>query len=522
MNGKDLLVGMSFINGKYIEEAEKGVMAAKEQQPAGKKLNKTLLIAAVIALMALLVGCTVAYVMGLQDMKFGEHSFVSHNSEEEGLAETQTVNLLSLQGYTGSAPVLAMQEWYAFLESYDPDGTLSAANDNNASNIPSPYWDSYSCYTWEMVDKLDEIMEKYDLNLLHEEVPLQYYETPIVLEALKIPGFFREGDSVTIDYGSGYFYQEGTFSVDLWMTLSGDNSLNGYSNLISLRYTLMDYFDPAYFSVGNVESYEQWNYRTADGTEVLLALGDGWARIIAELDEAFYHIGLEANYKASSGETVSLTKDDLEELANLFDYTIRPQAADMGEVENLLLEADANHAAELAAANEKKYNSGYAFYAEYMVQFYEEKWPDIAQQLNYALYDINGDGVEEMIVFTGKTIKIIQAILSMKDGESYKYFDASMLPAMPVVYICEGNVIEIYDYSTGSHYYFNAGEDGASFAVGLYKNRDNTWGRFSDIPNPDPAQRNPENITEEEANEIINSYVRIELDTKPLSEFKMK
>lgn len=72
MNGKNLLIGLSYIDQKYIEESEQDIPAKKAITPARNQrtaqskclsTKKIWLIAAVIALTLLLVGCAVAYAM---------------------------------------------------------------------------------------------------------------------------------------------------------------------------------------------------------------------------------------------------------------------------------------------------------------------------------------------------------------------------------------------------------------------------------------------------------------------------
>ena len=57
MNGKELFLGLSYINRKYIDEAENDTISSTHDR---KIFRKPLLIAAVIALTLLLVGCAVA------------------------------------------------------------------------------------------------------------------------------------------------------------------------------------------------------------------------------------------------------------------------------------------------------------------------------------------------------------------------------------------------------------------------------------------------------------------------------
>ena len=72
MNGKNLLIGLSYIDRKYIEESEQASLAKKAITPAGNQqkaqskplsTKKIWLIAALIVLTMLLVGCAVAYTM---------------------------------------------------------------------------------------------------------------------------------------------------------------------------------------------------------------------------------------------------------------------------------------------------------------------------------------------------------------------------------------------------------------------------------------------------------------------------
>ena len=65
MKAIDLLETMGSIRDRYILEA---------QEPEKRRLSptRTLLIAAIISLLLLLVGCAVVYVLQLQDMKLSE------------------------------------------------------------------------------------------------------------------------------------------------------------------------------------------------------------------------------------------------------------------------------------------------------------------------------------------------------------------------------------------------------------------------------------------------------------------
>ena len=91
MNGKNLLIGLSYIDRKYIEESEQDIPVKKAITPArnqhkaqSKRLStrKAWLIAAVIALMLLLVGCAVAYANGWFQQIFSARSETPLSSEQ--------------------------------------------------------------------------------------------------------------------------------------------------------------------------------------------------------------------------------------------------------------------------------------------------------------------------------------------------------------------------------------------------------------------------------------------------------
>ena len=99
MNANQLLDSIEDAKGKYIWEAQQhrcGEIPPKKRLT----LRKTLLIAAVIALMMLLVGCAVVYVFHLQDLKIGEFSFTEqehYGANWEKIEATElTRDMLSL------------------------------------------------------------------------------------------------------------------------------------------------------------------------------------------------------------------------------------------------------------------------------------------------------------------------------------------------------------------------------------------------------------------------------------------
>lgn len=460
------------------------------------------LIAAVITLMLLLVGCAVVYVLSLQGLVIGEYAPITQSTNMEG---PDTISLISLQNINQPALV----EWLDFLVSYDPDGSLMVANDNNESGIPEPYHLVYGCYTWEMVERLDEIADRYNLQLLSQDVGLETYAHNVLYEALNFESVIKENTAAQMEYLDGYFYLEGTFNANILITLPNHSE----EMLVSLRYSKKDYFDPVVGPVGDVESYDQWHYVQADGIDLLLAVNDESARIFADLPDAFVSV-----------QTETLSKEDLEQLAEVFDFTIQPQSTTMEKANKLLQIAESTHNDLMARQRERLYGSGYAEYVTQLI----EKYKDSSlrpENMTYALYDINSDGTEELIVCS--SANLLLEIVSIKDGKTFHYFDSRNLPAFRIN-ICKNNIIEINSYDGDifdsndrpcNYFYFHADIDGASFITGLCKDQNGGWSQYLEYPEPDPKARKLKEITEDEAQSIMASYLPIELEMNSIMAF---
>ena len=512
MKAMDLLVGFGSVKDSYVISAEEFRQGKKEAQIKRLSTRKMWLIAAVIALMLLLVGCAVIYVLRMQDMKVGEYSFyVPTEYDENGNVipvETQEpITLLSLQGTN----MEALAEWLAFTNSYDQDGTILIEADGTGSEweLPDNYQLTYGCYSQEMVDKLDEIVNKYHLKLLSSYIPLNYYESSVLLNSLGLKGLVKTDPDVQVEYGDGDFHIEGTFTLNMEISLDmGDWSWEQGS--ASYRYSMKDYFDPLTGSMLESHDYTQWDYTRKDGKKVLLVLNEGTARIYAELPKAFISIYLDPVI-CVDGNEVSMTQEALQQLAELFDLSIEPQPTTMEQVEKYKAEAQAQYEADRAASraeHEAMYAAGYKEFVEYRLGTVPNP-----ENVSYVLYDVNGDGVEELIINS-------LDILSMKDGQSYKYFDLTNTGVfIGRLQPCEGNVFEVYceDLGMYQHYFYQANAESASFITGVsYDASDDAWYLHS----KDGAYtENRKQITEEEAQRILDSYTRIEFRWLPLKRF---
>ena len=193
MNSFDILQAMTDIPNGHILSARDRLGYGRNEPAVRKNVpGRIFLIAAIVIMILCLVGCAVVYMLRLQDMKVGEYNFyVPPAYDEDGnLIPVEThapITQLSLQGTN----MEALAEWLEFTNAYDPDLEIAGQADQAAKagepwDIPENYHLTYGCYSQEMVDKLNEIVKKYDLKLLSTDISCQSYESSVLLGSLGI------------------------------------------------------------------------------------------------------------------------------------------------------------------------------------------------------------------------------------------------------------------------------------------------------------------------------------------------
>ena len=95
----------------------------------------------------------------------------------------------------------------------------------------------------------------------------------------------------------------------------------------------------------DLSTYTQWDYTAADGSALLLAIGNkGNSYIFAEQKDAMLIVRINGNLSGSLYPNADeiLTKEQLEAIADVFDYSARPQAADDEELYELVVYSGTN------------------------------------------------------------------------------------------------------------------------------------------------------------------------------------
>ena len=217
MNGKDLLIALGDISPKYYEEAENGAIS---RETSHKVFRRPLLIAAMIALTALLVGCAVVYVLRLQDIVIGQDVYTPIDASQPAVERTQ----ISLQGYVGSPGYQASKEWYEFRETYQyPENEPEIPMEQRLDYL------AYGCFYPEEIAKVDEICKKYSLNKLGHAWIEETVD--ITFDALGIEGLLLPDAAAELEYkwNQSYYYRDGNFDIGLFIggcgTIEIDNLL---------------------------------------------------------------------------------------------------------------------------------------------------------------------------------------------------------------------------------------------------------------------------------------------------------
>ena len=296
MNGQNLLIGLSHIDRKFIEESENdtvsGMKGTYEKSGQGRKVfRKPLFIAAIIGLLMLLIGCT-AYFYSLQQLVVIDNTKEVIAVVEEDISENTTEKfpeidagpyvaekVLSLQGYEGSPAYQALQEW----SEYAIDYTIQNPELRFSSDYqrPEAYTD-YPCYSQDMVDKVDEICSEYGLHLLGKST---FITDADGMEANGLSGVLSDEAAPRCFYG--HLYEDGSFVASGELEFSGEYEKAVQFQMHNIK---KDAFYTVHLGLNNMSDYTQWNYTTADGYTALLALSDRTGLIFAENEGRFISI----------------------------------------------------------------------------------------------------------------------------------------------------------------------------------------------------------------------------------------
>lgn len=504
MKGEKMLIGLSYIDRKFIDESENDTVSGKKLHESSKQeanismkrtIKRPLLIAAIIALMLFLMGCAVVAYLRMENLKIGEYSLPSTvigpteaNAGEETIPSK--LEVLSMQGILNSPQYLAGQEWLAFTQSYEPS--------SQAGWESSPEYWSYTVLDQAMADKLDGICAKYGLHLIgkpwHETIDCTHF-----LKLAGIDSLVKHDSAAQIWLPQGRFFPGGSFTVYGYLTPEGENKK------IELTYHLVQkdvFYDV--FAYVNADTTTQRNMTTVDGVEILLLEAEASSMILVDREDCFLSITL-----GSVGDT------SLETIANCFDFSIVATPIDASA-------ADAREQANIDSDPYKDIGrrSTYAEYIEDLLYgaSIHANTSSPNPETGYVFYDLDGNGVQELLIVNMESGRISCAVAMVNgktdEGKSYSmelYEDNILIDHVP--YMGE-TAYHIFRFANNGDPMFSNPKEVS--IVRLRKDTDGIWWRTSST---DHYADFDTQITEDEAMSILNAYKRIELDVRPITEF---
>ena len=345
MNGKDIFLGLKYIGDDLIEKAEYGEFPTKEgkiETTAKKRtlIRRPFLVAAIIAMMLLLVGCAVVYMLSLKEIKLGDqtatrdiYEYDPNSGEAVSYVgqETYTQQVLTLAGMSGTPASKAAQEWYAFCEAYDPDKEIQKSVWGNYPKFPAEYA-GYGLYTQEMKDKLDELLDKYNLKLRGDRVDFQ--TSKLLFRALGMESVLNPDSGAQLRVNHTAYYENGNLDVYFEITIPEADSTNSQTTNGYLYYRPKDCFIPD-TAILTDAVWEEWNYTTASGDQVLIIRSEdaGSAWIFADMANCTASLRLDIikRMAVEKGSTTQeahfelMNKEQLEQVADAIDFSLEPK-----------------------------------------------------------------------------------------------------------------------------------------------------------------------------------------------------
>lgn len=511
MNGQNLLIGLSHIDRKFIEESENDTIVSeigthKRATQGRKVLRKPLLIAAIVALLLFLMGCAAVILLHLDDLRIGAESYIAHMQyQEDGSkipATEKMKNSIGIVGAENSKNYQAMMEWMEYLDSLDP----SQRN------------------TEEMNVTRKAICDKYGLKDTDKSEILQSYDEELFHELTGISGILSENAQLTAEFGGAILVESGAFNAGY------DVFMEDYNFMMDYQYHNKEYFSNNYFIIEDADSVQQWNYTRKDGTEVLIVSekGDN-TQILCDREDAFICVTVKNVGPNWDNPSDVMTKQDIEQIAESLDFMIAPKPIeDMDSaIERITLSREAyenqdtsvQDAQRLKEYEENELHGSYAEliscmrnHEDYFTSRKNAGYENFWETMEYTLRDVTGDGEEELLL--GKNGSIY-AIWTIWDGVT-----EHLEGGYPEGYLCEGNVFEHYSFLDGQHFHFyrQLTNDGHSTKIldVYYERATENW--ILDQSNDGSGR---EEISEDEAMKIIAGFSRVELDMKPVKEFPL-
>ena len=327
MNGQEIFLGLSYISRKYIEEAETETVSGG----AGKvhRIRRPFLLAAVIALLLLLVGCAAVYVLKMEHVKISSGTDQRDYSLVDGVyvkdPHTVDTTTLSMAGLKSSNAYKACADFYAY------------ETELRANKSESGDWTGYSD---ALNAKAQELAEQYGLK--PEGQALTFRTLRSMCDALSVERFVRDSQDVSIDIDQGFCRDNGNFFVLLRFAFPEDQGYEVTYTSGALYWNRQDTFSREYFTLEDRGDWVERNYTTSAGNTVLILTSPSQERgyIICDRGDALMTVWLDVNPEllsedagVVSAEYLHMTDAQLNMVADALDFAIQPNIPTQADVD---------------------------------------------------------------------------------------------------------------------------------------------------------------------------------------------
>ena len=339
MNGTEIFRGLQYIGADLIENAEYGQFPRKnaEREKTKHRIHRPLLVAALIGLMLLLVGCALVYILNLEKVKISTGTDQRDYSLVNGVyvEAPHTVNTmtLTLAGLEGSDAYKACADFYAFKEEYTANGEKMTENDT----LPADYWETYSDV---MNAKAQELAQQYGLK--PEGTLLEFRTNRNFCDAMDVERFDRSNSEISVNINGGGCYDTGNFWLNMDLVFPEDK---GYEILRSpgvLHWNRKDCFSRDYLTIMDSGDWIEKNYTTTSGSQVLIlhSPSQETGLVLCDRGEALMALLFNANVEylsegggVVSSELVHMTPRQLELVADAVDFSVQPRIPTQADVD---------------------------------------------------------------------------------------------------------------------------------------------------------------------------------------------
>ena len=290
MTGKDIFMGLRYIDSTFIHEAEFASFPAEaDPQPKTIPLRRLLLIAAILA--ALLAISLTAYAADW----FGIRSMITT------LADSQK-NVMLPVSFGETNEFKAAAEWL------DYQTSQLGKKRTGSRNLDKSYT-SYNCINEADKKIMDAILEKYHLKLHREGTSFHDRSQEELYDLVGISDFLPPSIYAGPGEGGGHVRDGSTIvSYDDGVQLPNGKQVN-----YSLDTSTKGYLNGYWWNEADFTNATEWHYTTAKGTSVTLCQDETLNILLLDMDHCFLFLSVHP-----IGNDWS--RQDLESFADLFDF----------------------------------------------------------------------------------------------------------------------------------------------------------------------------------------------------------